>query len=142
VQGVEPVHPRRQDTVNRQGSHDDLSAEDLAWWDEQFSQLVEHSQQVYQEALARGFSKESARFACLMASSTTLYINGTVRDWIWYITVRTYKGAQKEHQDVANACKRIFCEQMPVLGRALNWIGGDGELLAATDSALSSDTPT
>lgn len=137
VQGIETVYPRRQDRKNRQSSHDDLSAETLAWWAHHTTLLREHILWFYRNALARDIAKESARFYLPMASTTRLYMAGTVRDWIFYITVRTEKGTQKEHRDVANLAKKVFCKTMPTLAKALGWIEEEVHEPLAAPTALA-----
>ena len=41
--------------------------------------------------------------------------------WVHYIDLRSANGTQKEHMDLANACKAIFVEQFPVIAQALDW---------------------
>lgn len=121
VQQIERVNPRRQDLKNRQSSHDDLPAETREWFarvqDEHFAQ----ARALYDEALSKGIAKESARFLLPLAAGTTLYMKGTVRDWIHYINLRADPGTQLEHREIALACKDIFIEQLPVVSEALGW---------------------
>lgn len=121
VKTIERVRPRRQDPKNRQSSHDDLPAETLAWFertqDEQFGKALE----AYDQALGKGIAKESARFLLPMASATTLYMKGTVRDWIHYINLRTDPGTQAEHREIGEGCRTIFTSQLPIVAQALGW---------------------
>ena len=39
-----------------------------------------------------------------------------------YITLRSANGTQKEHMDIAEACKKIFVEQFPTCAAALEWV--------------------
>ena len=55
---------------------------------------------------------------------TKMYMSGSVRSWIHYINLRSANGTQKEHMDVANACKDIFIEQFPIVSEALEWTDG------------------
>lgn len=121
VQGIATVHPRRQDLKNRQSSHDDLPPETLEWFENAQQEHFAKSRELYEEALKKGIAKESARFLLPMASETTLYFKGTVRDWIHYIALRSDPGTQLEHREIALACKAIFTEQLPVVAEALGW---------------------
>jgi thymidylate synthase (FAD) len=56
-----------------------------------------------------------------LATETTLYMKGTVRDWIHYINLRTDPGTQLEHRTIAEECKRIFVEELPAVAEALGW---------------------
>ena len=49
-----------------------------------------------------------------MGSPTRLYMNGTLRSWIHYCELRTDKGTQKEHRDIAEACKQLIKTQFPL----------------------------
>ena len=48
-------------------------------------------------------------------------MTGSVRSWIHYIDLRSANGTQKEHMDIANACKCIFICQFPVVAEAMGW---------------------
>ena len=49
-------------------------------------------------------------------------MTGSVRSWVHYIELRSGHGTQKEHMDIANACKDIFKEQFPIVSEALEWM--------------------
>jgi thymidylate synthase (FAD) len=83
--------------------------------------LYADSLAVYNEALERGVAKECARFVLPLSTATTIYMTGTVRDWIFYIKLRVSNGTQKEHMDVAEACKKIFVKEFPDIAKALDW---------------------
>jgi thymidylate synthase (FAD) len=121
IHDIERVHPRRQDPKNRQSSHDDLPEETLAWFERVQDEHFSSARALYDEALSKGIAKESARFLLPLASGTTLYMKGTVRDWVHYINLRSDQGAQAEHRQIALACKDIFCENLPALAQALGW---------------------
>jgi thymidylate synthase (FAD) len=48
-------------------------------------------------------------------------MSGSCRSWIHYISLRSGHGTQKEHMDIADACKKIFMEQFPTVSEALEW---------------------
>ena len=75
---------------------------------------------LYKSLLDEGVAKECARMILPMATSTTLYLNGSVRSWIHYLEQRTSSHAQKEHRDVAVLVESIFKEQFPMTSKALN----------------------
>ena len=68
-----------------------------------------------------GIAKECARFVLPLATPTRLYMTGNVRSWIHYINLRSSNGTQKEHMDIANQCKKVFCENFPIVSEALEW---------------------
>ncbi|MEY4615076.1 MAG: hypothetical protein RJB66_36 [Pseudomonadota bacterium] len=113
---------RRQDIKNRQNSIADLPEDIQEWFKEAQSKVWDVSYAKYQEALDKGIAKECARFLLPLNTSSRLYMNGTIRSWIHYITVRTGNGTQAEHMEIAEACKSIFCTELPTISRALNWV--------------------
>lgn len=121
VQGVEPVSPRRQDARNRQNSVDDLPDDVKEWWSEGYDRVIRESRRFYDEAIAKGIAKESARMVLPMASSSRLYMNGTIRSWIHYVGVRTTEGTQKEHRDIALAIRDLLAAEIPLIARAVGW---------------------
>jgi thymidylate synthase (FAD) len=121
VQSIEEVEVRRQDEKNRQASHDDLAEETKSWFKENFAKLMEQVNSFYDQAVEKGIAKECARFVMPMASSSKIYMNGTIRSWIHYINLRTGPETQKEHRDIANAIKLQLIEQLPVVSKAIGW---------------------
>jgi len=121
--GIDLPHLRRQDTKNRQNSFDDLSAEQTQLFYRRIASHFAEAEDLYQEMLSRGVAKECAREVLPLSSPTRLYMNGTVRSWIHYIQLRTTPGTQLEHQQIADSAKTIFCQQLPIIARALKWKG-------------------
>jgi thymidylate synthase (FAD) len=42
-------------------------------------------------------------------------MNGTLRSWVHYIQLRTEKGTQKEHREVADACAKAIEPIFPMI---------------------------
>jgi|TARA_B100001059_G_scaffold145221_1_gene145189 thymidylate synthase (FAD) len=112
---------RRQDTKNRQNSTDDLDPFIQQNLELQMQTLFDSSMALYQQMLERGVAKECARNVLPMCVPTRMYMSGSVRSWVHYIDLRSANGTQKEHMDLANACKEIFVEQFPIISQALDW---------------------
>jgi thymidylate synthase (FAD) len=112
---------RSQDLKNRQNSIDDQSEDSKIWFKNTQEELWNKSYEAYELALANGIAKECARALLPLSTQTKLYMNGTIRSWIHYIELRSANGTQKEHQDVANAAKSVFVENLPVISEALGW---------------------
>ncbi len=112
---------RRQDLLNRQHSVDDLDQKTREWFTRAQLDLWSLSYQKYTEALEMGIAKECARSLLPLSTATTLYMNGTIRSWIHYIQLRTEAATQLEHREIAEKCKRIFIEQLPITAKALGW---------------------
>ena len=55
-------------------------------------------------------------------------MTGSCRSWIHYIELRSAHGTQKEHMDIAQACKTVFIEQFPIVSEALEWRNGVVEI--------------
>lgn len=132
VTEIEPIQLRKAGATNRQSSEEafDPVLED---WPQRISstpvgfqaskaieQYVNLGQKLYKELLTVGVAKECARMILPMATSTVMYLNGSVRSWIHYLEQRTDQHAQLEHREVAQAIKAIFAEQFPNIVKALD----------------------
>ena len=113
---------RSQDTKNRQNSIDDVDPFKKQKYEMKMQQLFTRSMDLYREMLDDGIAKECARFVLPLATPTRMYMSGSDRSWIHYITLRSANGTQKEHMDIAEACKKIFVEQFPTCAAALEWV--------------------
>ena len=113
---------RRQDTKNRQNSIDDLDPSVVQNLELQMQTLFDSSMALYQQMLERGVAKECARNVLPLCVGTKIYMTGSCRSWIHYINLRSANGTQKEHMDIALACKEVFKEQFPSVSEALEWI--------------------
>lgn len=112
---------RVQDEKNRQNSFVSADPELNNWWRATQLRVQQEAEFMYQAALNRGVAKEQAR-ALLpegMAMSR-MYMNGTLRSWLHYIEVRTDPSTQKEHRDVAEACKTVLSVLCPSIMEAMN----------------------
>ena len=112
---------RRQDVKNRQNSINDLDPAITDKLQKQMITLFSSSLSLYNQMLESGVAKECARFVLPLATPTRLYMTGSCRSWIHYINLRSAHGTQKEHMDIANACKGLFIEHYPVVSEALDW---------------------
>tara|TARA_B100000085_G_scaffold193400_1_gene177284 strand:+ start:213 stop:848 length:636 start_codon:yes stop_codon:yes gene_type:complete len=112
---------RRQDTKNRQNSIDDIDPFVKQEFEIKIRRHFDEAMVLYQSMLDAGVAKECARFALPLATPTRIYMTGSCRSWIHYINLRSAHGTQKEHMDIANACKKVFAEQFPVVSEALEW---------------------
>jgi len=113
---------RRQDIKNRQNSTDDLDPKLVHDYEIGIKNHFENAMWLYKDMLDNGVAKECARFVLPLATPTRLYMSGSCRSWIHYINLRSAHGTQKEHMDIAEACKNVFVEQFPTVAEALEWI--------------------
>ena len=113
---------RRQDTKNRQNSIDDIDDFVKQEYEIKIRRHFDEAMVLYQSMLDSGIAKECARFVLPLATPTRMYMSGSVRSWIHYITLRSANGTQKEHMEIAEECKKIFVEQFPTCAEALEWV--------------------
>jgi thymidylate synthase (FAD) len=118
--GLEIPHLRRQDQHNRQASHDDLSREETQAFYRRISSVFEDLEHLYQEMLSQGIAKESARKILPMNSPTRLYMSGTIRSWIHYLSVRRGPETQLEHRQIADQIYQVLNKEMPNLWEVIN----------------------
>jgi thymidylate synthase (FAD) len=129
VVDIEPIELRKQGATNRQVGDEvfdpvlelaDVETNEPQKASNVINVYLSYSKMVYQSLLKAGVAKECARMILPMATSTTLYLNGSVRSWIHYLEQRTSQHAQKEHRDVAKLIENIFKQQFPATVKALN----------------------
>jgi thymidylate synthase (FAD) len=120
--GAKPVQRecRLQDVENRQNSLD-CDDESLAdWWAWAQYQAGGFARDLYADALKKGIAKEQAR--ALLPEGLTpsrMYVSGTVRSWLHYCDLRCGPETQKEHRQVAEACRDLLYESFPNVARAM-----------------------
>jgi len=112
---------RRQDDKNRQNSTDDLEGYLKLVLETEIQEHFIRSNNLYKRLLEHGVAKECARFVLPLATTTRLYMTGSVRSWAHYINLRSANGTQKEHMVIAEQCKEVFKEQFPTVAEALEW---------------------
>jgi thymidylate synthase (FAD) len=114
---------RSQDSKNRQNSIDNMSDEDKRWFFDAQVKVWSTSKDLYDEALAKGIAKEQARFLLPLNTKTRLYMKGNVRDWYFYLRLRSANGTQKEHMDIAKAIiDQVFKPNFPNIAAVAGWI--------------------
>lgn len=108
---------RMQDKANRQSSIEVDDADLQAEWQAKQAFVRGLTLGTYHWALDKGIAKEVAR-AVLPEGLTMsrMYVNGTVRSWIHYCSVRMDASTQKEHREIAEACWAIVVDAVPALG--------------------------
>lgn len=100
---------RLQDTKNRQNSitldpTNDESFILASEWRKRQLEVIELVKTHYKWAVNNGIAKEQAR--CILPEGNTqsvLQVQGTLRSWIHYISVRTDASTQLEHRELAKA---------------------------------------
>jgi thymidylate synthase (FAD) len=101
-QGSDEVEPLRHPT----------SVNELVEWS------LDSSIKIYERLLEEGVAPECARMVLPLATTTKLYVKGSVRSWVHYLQVRTTPHTQKEHRDLAQEIQRHFANHFPVVAEA------------------------
>jgi thymidylate synthase (FAD) len=110
---------RAQDQTNRQNSLDTLSDEDKCYFSTQIGDVMFKATALYNEMVSSGVAKECARGILPLCTPTRLYMAGSVRSWLHYIDLRQSNGTQKEHRDIALACREILTKELPAISEAM-----------------------
>ena len=119
---IELPELRKQDKKNRQNSTDDLDPKLVDTLNRQMNTLFSSALSLYNQMLEDGVAKECARMVLPLCTPTRIYMTGSCRSWIHYINLRSAHGTQKEHMDIAEACRKVFTEQFPAVSEALEWV--------------------
>ena len=109
---------RIQDPKNRQNSlkTDKQDAHMRDWWDVLQRHMISYATDSYAEAIRLGVAKEQARALLPEGlTMTRMYANGTLRQWIHYIAVRTDPSTQKEHRIIAEEARELIRKEFPSL---------------------------
>jgi thymidylate synthase (FAD) len=105
---------RLQDNKNRQNSIVVEDSELQNAWEIHQQTVISNAKTAYEWAISNGIAKEQARSVLPEGNTQSkLYMNGTLRSWIHYCTLRMANGTQKEHMDVAKKCWDIISEKFP-----------------------------
>ena len=119
---IELPELRKQDKKNRQNSTDDLDPKLVDTLNRQMNTLFSSALSLYNQMLEDGVAKECARMVLPLCTPTRIYMTGSCRSWIHYIYLRSAHGTQKEHMQIAEACRKVFTEQFPAVSEALEWV--------------------
>ena len=121
LETIELPELRRQDNKNRQNSIDDLDPVVIEKLEKQMNTLFSSAFSLYNQMLDSGVAKECARMVLPLCTPTRIYMTGSCRSWIHYINLRSAHGTQKEHMEIAEACRKVFVEQFPSVSESLEW---------------------
>ncbi len=111
-------HLRRQDTKNKQASHDDLDPALIKRYERDISEHYKNADCLYHDMVSEGVAKECARSVLPQGTPTRIMMNGTLRSWLHYIQIRAGVETQLEHRMIAEDVKSIFEEQFPTIFEA------------------------
>ena len=117
---IEPYELRKQAEKNRQSSSDVIWDNENGVFDVA-ANAINVAQQAYDKLLELGVARECARMILPLTTQTTMYMTGSLRSFIHYISLRTKEDTQKEHRIVALQIQKIFVDQFPIIAEALDW---------------------
>jgi len=86
---------------------------------ERVKEVFSEMEELYKTLLESGVAKECARNILPMCTPTKLHMQGTLRDWIFYVGLRGANGTQKEHKYIAHDIGRILSSYVPTTIKAL-----------------------
>ena len=112
---------RLQDETNRQNSieTDDYSLQEQ--WEIHQSEVIAVTESAYDWAIDNGIAKEQARVVLPEGlTKSRMYMNGTLRSWIHYISLRSGNGTQKEHAEIAKAVAQVISKVFPLAEEYVN----------------------
>jgi thymidylate synthase (FAD) len=111
---------RLQDPVNRQNSIVFNDEYTNGVWERIQTQIWEKTHEMYKFALEQGVAKELARKLLPEGLTTTrLYMQGTIRDWIHYILIRSSPETQLEHRLIAEGIEDIMKISLPLIMKCI-----------------------
>ena len=106
---------RLQHPTNRQDSIETDDEELQHQWAAAQQSVIDLSKKAYDWALKNGIAKEVARSVLPEGNTVSrLYMQGTIRSWIHYITLRSANGTQKEHMELAVEIGKAIAEIFPL----------------------------
>ncbi len=106
---------RLQDAKNRQNSLECSNLVTQVRWEALQANVLNAAWTAYREALETGVAKEQAR--ALLPEGLTpsrLYMNGSLRSWIFYLKQRLDPSTQKEHRLIAEQALMVLREVAPI----------------------------
>lgn len=116
---------RKRGSSNRQSSIEMKTENELEtkkYFEGRISEIFHDIRDLYNEMSFHLISNESLRNILPVCHMTRIIMTGSIRSYIHYIELRTQSDTQKEHREIAFDIKNIFCQQFPLISKALKWI--------------------
>ena len=119
----EPIELRSQCEDNRQSSVEVINPklENGMMANTAIEQYLNQSHKLYNQLLEAGVARETARMVLPLATKTKIHMTGSIRSWVHFLELRDDEHAQKEIQLVAQAIKKHFINQFPIISKALEY---------------------
>lgn len=124
VESIEDIELREQHSNNRQSStnvFNPMLPEFGTDANAAIQDCIGMINDTYRALLKAGVARECARMVLPMATSTKIFMTGTVRSWIHFLAIRDDEHAQKEIREIAKEIKSIMVEELPLISNALEW---------------------
>lgn len=110
---------RLQDTKNRQASIVSNSPVLNDEWREMQQTVADVAAYAYNWSIKNGIAKEQARVLLPEGlTSSRMYMNGTMRSWIFYLKQRLHESTQKEHRLIAEEALAVLRTVAPITMKA------------------------
>lgn len=103
---------------SKQGSAELLDEKNRTLADRLVARAMHGVNLVYDFLLDKGVSRETARKITPINSPTTLYMKGTLRSWLHYLSVRCLKDTQREHRAIAKMIREVVRAMFPITYKA------------------------
>lgn len=104
---------RGQDLKNRQNSVEYGDDEVELKYRGEVQELYAAAQRLYEAMVGDGVARECARNILPLCAPTRLHMQGNLRNWIFYVGLRSAPGTQAEHRYIANLIGRDLRRRMP-----------------------------
>ncbi len=110
---------RGQDAKNRQNSIVYADGNIEQKFRGRIRDVVSEINTLYRELVSAGVARECARNILPLGTPTRLHMQGNLRNWLFYVGLRSAPGTQKEHKFISNLIGQKLQLQMPDLIRAV-----------------------
>ena len=115
---LESIEWRAQGKTNRQVGDEPITLPPHLQF--AVNECQRNTKALYDQLVAGGVAKESARMILPLSTQTTIYMSGTLRSWIHYLELRCAEGTQKEHRMIALDVKKGLEEVFPETFKVIN----------------------
>ena len=108
-----PETLRIQSSTNKQSSEGVVDNQDRLQLE--MEESIINSFETYEKLIASGICKEQARAVLPLATNTTFYCKGNLKNWLHFIKLRMHDTAQEEIRWFADRMCEIIKEKFPVV---------------------------
>jgi thymidylate synthase (FAD) len=106
---------RKQAEDNRQSS-----TELIHLYDKEIMDSLQKSFDTYEMLIQKGIARETARMVLPQCVATRLYMYGSVRSWLTFLSARLHKTSQLEIRQIAREIATEFKHQFPTISQVCN----------------------